>query len=88
MTDAVAISGIVTIGGIVTIVVRSWMNRLDKKVSAVSVKIDGRMDELLALTKDSSQKAGHKEGMKDGKIEERAEVKERKDIKDQEDKNK
>ena len=51
MTDAIAVSLIAALGGIIV----AMLNRLSKKV-------DGRLTELLELTRKSS----HAEGMKEG----------------------
>lgn len=51
------------LSGIVILLVK----RLDRKVAEVETKVDGRLSELLNLTRKSSHAEGVREGEKNGK---------------------
>jgi hypothetical protein len=61
MTDAVAVSAITVIGGIVVAVVTVFGNKMGAKQDKMKEQMDGRLTELLELTRKSS----HAEGVKD-----------------------
>lgn len=47
ISDVVAVTGMGIIGGILTLLIKFWLNRLDKKMSKVNEKVDivdGKVD--------------------------------------------
>ncbi len=67
MTDAVQISLISVIGTVLIAVITNFGNKLLRKSDEMATKVDGRLTELLELTRKSS----HAEGVKDEKEKEK-----------------
>lgn len=78
VSDAVLLELVKTVGIIATAIlstigiVLSTRNR--KETKDLSVKVDGRLTELLEATKKSSSLEGHKEGVAEQKAEQKVEV--------------
>ena len=62
MTEGVTIAIITVVGAIATAFVNKRIAQVHKKVDEIELRIDGRMDELLELTRKSSKAEGNVEG--------------------------
>lgn len=65
MSDPVTIAIITAVAGLATIVINKRVAQVHKKVDEIELRIDGRMDELLKLTRESSEAIGNKKGRED-----------------------
>jgi hypothetical protein len=74
ISGATAIT-LVILGGIISYLLQAQKN----EIKDISIKIDGRMDELLTVSKGLSEALGHSKGLIQGKADEKADQKERDD---------
>jgi low affinity Fe/Cu permease len=65
VTDAVQVAAITAAAGIIVTVVTVFGNKMVVKQDKMDKKMDGRLDELLELTRTASKAEGHKQGVED-----------------------
>lgn len=73
MSDTVILEIVKTTGIIVTAILSTiaviWTAQSRKEQKELSIKVDGRLSELLEVSKDNAEKLGHAKGVKDQKAE-------------------
>lgn len=78
MSDAVILEIVKTVGiaftAIVSLIAAIWTARGRKETKELSVKVDGRLSDLLEATKKSSELEGHKAGVAEQKAETKSEI--------------
>lgn len=78
MSDTVILEIIKTTGIIVTTILSTvavvWGAKNRKETKDLSVKVDGRLSELLEVSKQNAEKAGHMAGVAEQKAESKVEI--------------
>lgn len=78
MSDTVLLEIVKTVGIIVTAILSTiavvWTARARKEQQELSIKVDGRLTELLEETRKSSELSGHKAGVAEQKAESKVEI--------------
>lgn len=74
ISDVVAVTGITVVGGLITILIKFWLNRLSKKLDTVEKNTNGLVKHLIE-SKDAEIKTTGELGKEIGKAEATAEAK-------------